>query len=315
MNIAPATRADQAADWFLRLREEASEDELRDWTQWCSEDAENLREYERIRATWQGLGQLPTGGGRNIAATSARYRALAAAAACLLIGGAAGLAWKSGWFMQDKQVLSTQKTTNESATLPDGSTLTLAPRTNVAVDFSGATRSLDLSQGEAYFTVHPDKLKPFVVKTAGLQVTAVGTAFNIRSVPDRVVVTVTEGMVEAANGAESWRVAAGHQIDYDLRHRSARIAAVDPDRELGWREGRLEYLDKPLATVVADANRYSERRIEIADPQLEALTYTGTIFTQSLDDWLQAMESTFDIDVETRGERVLLRVRDNVAGS
>jgi transmembrane sensor len=304
MTIAPATRADQAADWFLRLREEASEEELREWTQWCAADPENLREYERIRATWRGLGQLQSPAERR--GFLAQHRALAAVAACVVVGAASLLAWNAGLFVSDLQMLTTRQTSNQSATLPDGSTLTLAPRTQVAVDFSGAERSLDLSQGEAYFTVQPDRNKPFVVRTAGLQVIAVGTAFNVKSAPGHVVVTVTEGLVEAANGEESWRVAAGHQIDYDLERRSARIAAVDAQRELGWREGRLEYFDKPLATVIADANRYSERRIEIADPRLESLTYTGTIFTQALEDWLQAMESTFDIRVEANDRRVLL---------
>jgi transmembrane sensor len=177
------------------------------------------------------------------------------------------------------------------------------------VDFSGSLRSLDLSPGEAYFKVSPNKLEPFVVKTAGLKVTALGTAFNIKSESGRVVVTVEEGLVEAANGAESWRVGAGYQLAYDLGGHATRIAAVDARRELGWREGRLEYVNAPLSVVVADAGRYSDRRIEITEARLGAMTYSGTIFTRALDDWLSAVESTFPIRIETRGDRVLLLPR------
>lgn len=309
------SRSDIAAEWFLRLREDASEEELREWMQWCAADPENLREYERMRTTWQAFGQTAVSS-RPRAHRVTRHRGLLAAAVAGLALAVAGmLAWQAGLPSSDKQLLSTHRPANRPATLPDGSTLTLAPRTHVAVDYSGELRSLELSQGEAFFDVEPDAAKPFVVRAAGLQVTAIGTAFNVRSEAHSVVVTVAEGVIEAANGSESWRVAAGHRIEYNLDQQSARIASVDWQRELGWREGRLEYVDEPLARVLAEVSRYSERRIELADPALGELTYTGAIFTDALDDWLHAVESTFALRVEVHGDRVILHANEEGASS
>jgi transmembrane sensor len=316
-------RAQQAADWFLRLRENSSEEETRDWLEWCNEDLQNLREFERVRITWGGIGALQQTAEELLAVHAKSPRRglrlrwswfagadrdgqlrqrriswpIAAAIALSLALASTGLQQiLRNPFLGGAGALAAQAA-NRSATLPDGSTLTLAPRTNVAVDFTGATRSLDLSRGEAYFKVHPNKQKPFVVQAEGLKVTALGTAFSVRSEASRIVITVEEGLVEAAAGAARWRVGAGYRMEFDLERQAAQIAAIDAASMLAWREGRLEYFLEPLGKVVADASRYSNKQISIADPQLAQLAYTGTIFTESIDDWLRALESTFPIQV------------------
>ena len=51
-------------------------------------------------------------------------------------------------------------------------------------DFSGqATRDVYL-EGEAYFEVAHDAKKPFIVHTSSIQITVLGTSFNVKSYPD-----------------------------------------------------------------------------------------------------------------------------------
>lgn len=316
MNTAAATtKAQEAADWYLRLAEDATEDELRAWVEWCAADPANLKEFERTRDTWQAFDGLEPQALDLLShleeKTGPRARAKFAIAASILIVTAAAGWWaiENHYFSPNKRVFTARETVNESTTLPDGSTLTLAPRTNVAMDFSGKVRGLELSQGEAYFKVSPNKTKPFIVHAASFSITALGTAFNIKSTPDRIIVTVQEGLVEAARGTEKWRVAAGYQLKYDLARRTTHIAAIDPERELTWKEGRLEYFLEPLENVVSDANRYTHRHIEITDPKIAQITYSGTIFTQSIDDWLQAVETTFPVTVTAEPDRVTISAR------
>ncbi|MGQ0835683.1 MAG: FecR family protein [Gammaproteobacteria bacterium] len=339
-------RADEAADWFLRLKEdEVSEGELSAWLKWCA-DPENLREFQRTRHTWRGFDQLGAAASelleiladeressiRRVRATGGTHGARAgvplpaarplfwsrlgplALAAMLVAIAIAGTwhAYESGMIKGSANGRPAPLAIR-STVLPDGSTLTLAPRTDVAVDFTSAQRRLALSEGEAYFKVRPDSSKPFIVHVAGLAVTAVGTAFNVRSRLNGVSVTVEDGVVEidqvgdagAANSG-TWRVSAGYQLAYDVGRREARISAVDPRLALAWREGRLEYFSEPLASVVADVSRYTARRIELGDPELAALTFTGTVFTDSIDDWLEAVETTFPLRVIRRDDHVML---------
>lgn len=319
-----ANRVNQAADWFVRISaEDLSEVDLAEWLRWCS-DPLNAAEFSRIQVTWAGVDQLrpdamrllealtgaaqPSAGVATVTprreARHGRFPRIAkimAAAACSGVV-VAGLWYARGtdWLWPSHRTVATA-VTNQSTELPDGSTLTLAPRTHVAVDFSGATRSLALSHGEAYFKVRPNHAKPFVVHTGDLTVTAVGTAFDVRSVPDRTVVTVQEGIVSVSSIAHDkpangdWRVGAGYQVVYDSRIHEVRLSAVDPKHALGWREGRLEYIDEPLDAVVTDVNRYSLRPIKVRDAEIGQLMFTGTVFIDSIDEWLTGIQSTFPL--------------------
>lgn len=337
-------RAAEAASWFLRLREDdVPESELSEWLRWCA-DSRNLSEFQQIRATWRGFEQLGPAasemlemlledrdgdssfqdehkGPRRSAAVSksrwrqARWPAMAASLVAVTVAAFVYHGWQHG-AARTQPIVHHEPATVRSTILPDGSALTLAPSTEVAVNFNEGIRKLELSHGEAYFDVKPDPVHPFVVQTASLRVTAVGTAFDVRSRAGRVIVTVEEGVVEVARldsdaSAGAWRVAAGYQISYDAKYNAARIVAVDAEYALGWREGRLEYFAEPLADVAADVSRYAQRSIEIGDPQAGAWSFTGTVFVGNVDDWLSALEATFPVQVVRQNDHVILQSRES----
>ena len=330
-----AARTLQAAEWFVRLSEDdVSEHELAEYVKWCS-DPENLREFQAVHATSNGFDQMhaeaaaaldelladdePHDTGRGAAFTLWTgltppvwaKRAAAAAVAGVVVASAMWYARESGWFLSSSKVLVSGNA-NQSAVLPDGSTLMLAPRTQIAIEFNRRTRLLALSQGEAYFNVSHHELKPFVVRAGPLVVTDMGTAFNVRLERHRVVVTVQEGTVTvdgaagSAAGGSRWKLGAGYGIAYDMDLRSASIAAVDVARVLDWQQGRREYFNEPLAAVVEDLDRYSTRPIEVHDPELGALRFTGTVFLGAIDEWLGALANTFPLRAVTTNERTVL---------
>jgi len=195
---------------------------------------------------------------------------------------------------------------NRLASLPDGSSIHLAAKTSVAVDFTGSERRLRMSAGEAFFKVRPDKTRPFIVRAGPLNVTAVGTAFDVKADQGRFSVTVQEGVVTVAPDKVpgrwvsdmAWRVGPGYQFQYSEREGTAGLTSVDTSAVLAWREGRLEYVNAPLAQVVADVNRYAPNPIEITDAPVGQLTFTGTVFTDSIDGWLRGLPGALPVQVE-----------------
>ena len=200
--------------------------------------------------------------------------------------------------------------------LPDGSKVELAAKSSVAVEYSEHQRLLDLKDGEAFFSVAHNKARPFVVEAGKLRVRAVGTAFNVRRAGDRVVVTVSEGTVDvypqngdapvSVPGAGAVRVSAGSEVAWSAE--GPVIAAVDPEHALAWRQGRLEYLNEPLDSAIADINRYSSRRVRIGDPAVGRLVVSGTIMTGAADAWLRALPSLFPVDLLEDGQGGLVLV-------
>ncbi len=117
-----------------------------------------------------------------------RWTAIAAAAVGLLflVNFFAGLGSDTADFANDG-------TAPINAVLPDQSTITLAPGSQLRYEESGDSREV-VMRGEVGFAVRPNRAKPFVVSAEQLKVVVVGTEFRIAEGSDSRV-TVTEGHV------------------------------------------------------------------------------------------------------------------------
>lgn len=200
--------------------------------------------------------------------------------------------------------ISTARAEQRTAKLFDGSQIELGGASKVAVDFTGPNRLVRLTQGEAYFDVAPNPEQPFVVETSYGNVTAVGTAFNIRLVKDRFVVTVTEGTIDVDPMRETVvpqkiRVEAGSALALDDRTNAAQDS-VKPAVPVSWRDGWLTYRSEPLEYVVEDINRYSEVRIELIGSNLKELSYSGSMDLASVEDWVSALPVIFPVQIDHR---------------
>ena len=75
--------------------------------------------------------------------------------------------------------------------LHDGSIVELNKGAQISIRYSGDERRVDLLSGEAYFEVAKNPDRPFIVSARGIDVKAVGTAFNVRLHNDSLEVLVT----------------------------------------------------------------------------------------------------------------------------
>ena len=58
------------------------------------------------------------------------------------------------------------------------------------------------------------------------------------------------------------------------------------------------YTGQPLAEVLADVSRYSDIKIELADPALENLPVGGAFRTDQIDAIFAALENNFGVHAE-----------------
>lgn len=320
-NSLDVRRSGEASEWLVRLREAPNDEAtVHGWLRWCESDPDNAVAFERVQRMCLQIDRVLTdesavAPSRTRSSDAWRRWGKAAGMAIAASGAVAAIAlWlsQSGTPLEDAPALVQE---NRTATLPDGSLVELAAKTTVAVDFKVDQRLLRMSAGQAYFDVQPDKKRPFTVQAGELEVTAVGTAFDVKHQPGSIMVTVQEGTVAVSShgtlrdtaGAAPWRVARGYQFVYSEASGTATLSSVDTSAVLAWREGRLEYMRTSLDVVVADINRYSLHPVEIEDPSVAALTFTGTVFTDSIDGWLTALPGALPVQVTRTAEgRVLL---------
>ena len=331
------TRLRQAAEWQTRLNaSDVDEDATAEWLEWCQQDPENIAEFERMRLVWDRFddprlaaplrNETPVRKAR-FAFPRAHFTRVAAAAALLLAVGASVL-WlykHAGGTPGFTDELRTAVAVVRSETLPDGSRVDLGAHSTVRIRFTRERRTVFIDAGEAFFQVAKDSERPFVVRSGVIEVVALGTAFNVRRTATRVIVNVEEGVVRVASvnahedvrneateaGEGQVRAGPGLQVTYAAEQRSLTVAKVQPAATAAWRTGRLEFIAEPLTSVVADLNRYSPRPIEVNGERLGTLIYTGTVRSDAIEDWLNAIEAVFPVAVIDHGAAGI-ELRDRV---
>ncbi|MCG8596621.1 MAG: FecR domain-containing protein [Kiloniellales bacterium] len=208
--------------------------------------------------------------------------------------------------------------------LPDRSTVTLGPRSRFELDFSNGARRVVLVNGEAFFGVAKDRLRPFLVVVGDTQIRVVGTTFNVHHGLKGVTVAVAAGTVEVAKptfdahpkavtaSETPRRLEAGQKAVVTHSGEIGAVEEISPDRPGAWISGRLYYEDNPLGEVVADANRYSSTPIVIASAELAELPVYASFSTNSVDEMLTGLERMLPVTVDRRVPgRIVLRARRN----
>jgi transmembrane sensor len=331
---APKPDADldrEAREWFITLLQpDLHADTLAAWEDWMRASSEHAAAYQKAADTWAlaGLTSVPRPTAVELEADRARERGsffgrggprlrlVAAAAVVVLFAGAVlgGRYALEAVGTEPVRELRTARAEHRQAVLSDGSVVWLGGRTDLAVAFKRSQRNIRFGSGEAMFEVAHHPGRPFVVETKLGDITAVGTAFDVRAGADETVVSVTEGRVrvDAAAGnfatrAQEIAVGAGQQLSISPDGMRLVFLAKNEPLTPSWRFGRLEYRNKPLGDVLDDVNRYSERKIVIEDQSIARLNYTGTIQLNAIVGWVHALSRAFPVEVKFEPSRVVLR--------
>jgi transmembrane sensor len=181
------------------------------------------------------------------------------------------------------EVFVTRGDEPRQVTLPDQSVVHLDVDSEIAVRMGDHSREITLTRGRALFDVARDRQRPFVVTAGGTRTTALGTKFQVAHDAERVVVVLTEGSVavapanpDPASFAASWeeRLAPGEQLHVE-GHAAPRKTSIDTFMATSWSRGRLVFRGTPLSEAIEEVNRYSDRKLRLADPSLAVLRVGG----------------------------------------
>jgi transmembrane sensor len=308
---AEAAIAERARDWVVRLLAEgASSAERVECAQWRAADLRHEAAFLRAESLWMKLGNWRELGGLEPLESGydKTYWVATAAAAALV----AVLAF---WYLQQRtslpqSQLSTQIAEIRDVTLADGSVVTLGAHSKIKLAFSESERRVKLTGGDAFFSVKADPDKPFLVEAGETLVRVIGTKFDVRRSKDQVRVSVLEGVVQvldASKEGEAQALTAGQEV-VAARGRIEPVHVVDAAKPGAWRNGRLIYVDASLAEVVADANRYFDKRIELESPQLAGLRLTTAFRADQIDEMLDTLARTLPVSAD-RSEPGTIRLR------
>lgn len=228
-------------------------------------------------------------------------RAIAAVAILLI---ATGLFW---WNQPAPQqtLVSGQTVINQK--LADGSEITLNKQSSLhyPTTFKGKTRSVELN-GEAFFNITPDKERPFIIDVKDIQVTVVGTSFNVREDSNYVEVLVETGIVKVSHEGNEVTLQAGEKIKMPFTGTVATKEKVSDKLHNYYRTKEFVCDDTPLWKLVQVLNEAYKTNIVFGKEELKDLRMNTTFYNESLDQVLEVIHLTFNITVRKENGRIIL---------
>lgn len=327
-----AQRHQRAADYFVRRREPgwtgADERELNAWlndpvNRGIFDDlghmSLDLRQIKRPRlasdpplraAAGNGAPDGKTGRGAvagsvaspNTASWLFGRRALVPALLAVL------LVTSGGWYWWDNRAdyeltVATGPAETREVDLPDGSRVALNFSSNLRIRYYPRHRETELTAGEAFFRVAPDPSRPFTVDSGISQVRVVGTAFNVRAAPPRLVVKVLEGKVEVRpdrtrDDVRALLLTAGAGVSIDPATGQQSAVAAPAGSVGDWRNGQLVFEQTPLADVAADLARYLGEPVTVEGERLSKLPVSGMVITSSPATFLRSLPDLLPVRVD-----------------
>lgn len=288
----PPHIVEEAALWVVQLSSPDSTQEDRSaCDRWCQEHPDHRLAFERLQALDARIGK--TGAVERAALNrlrpdgeKQRYRLSGAALAIL------GLFFVSAPWVQSiwhRHFPDHETAIGEirSASLSDGSQLTLDTASALSVKLSQEQREISLYRGRLLAKVAHGKA-PFVVETADGTATALGTVFTVSIDGQGTVVTVVQSHVRACSADRCETLAPGEQARMSAAG-IVRLPNSDPDMAASWAEGWLAVDDRPVAEVILNLNRYRQNPIRFNHASLSAVHVSGSFPLGDTDRTLEAV--------------------------
>jgi len=277
------------------------------WTTTMQQDTwENiLSDSNLVSAQWVSPRPIPG---------MARYRRLliAVAAACIL--AALGIVWFNSFPSSSAVkacVTRTDRGSKKVIFLPDGTKVWLDAGSSLtsSAGFSIANREVVLA-GQGYFEVEPNSSLPFIVKTAGQLVEALGTRFNIDAYPGDVQTrtTLLQGSVRVSYSSDSLQLQPGQAAVSDAGKSGLRCQAADTSQITAWKNNLFSFKGTLLRDVMGQLERWYNVQM-LCGPAADTLKVTGHISRQNpLPDVLKMLAYTSGILYSIDGRIVHLGV-------
>ena len=333
-NITRGRREQDAASWMWRFDRGLSANEQDAFFDWLAANPENSNAFAKNRRNWKRLDKLgdwlPEHSDQpnpDLLALSPRSKLLKyvtfsfAAAAALALSV---IIWQANTDNLSPSVAVAQQAEPENRIiLEDGSIVKLKDNAKVSILYTLAERRVRLDKGEAFFIVAKNPNRPFVVEVQGIEVSALGTAFNVRLDSESFEVLVSEGIVRVDSAKIHYDEQGAKKTApvplLEANQRAVISLTAEPEipeiatltkgeihRVLAWQHGLMTFSSKPLSEIIYELNHFNETQMVVVDGELAAMRFSGSFRSDNMDGFVRLLEVAFGARAEWKGESEIL---------
>lgn len=201
-------------------------------------------------------------------------------------------------------------------TLPDGTKVWLNAATTLTFPstFAGlAKRKIELT-GEAYFEVSKNKKQPFVVQSRKMELTVLGTHFNVNAYDDEqnTKATLLEGSVKVkalnTQGTSPFsNTSTMLQPDQEAiltGSSQLTVATANVEQTMAWKDGKFIFKDEMLGSIMKRIARWYDIEV-IYQGEVSATKFSGTISRfEKISKVLNILQATEKVQFKIEGRKI-----------
>jgi ferric-dicitrate binding protein FerR (iron transport regulator) len=187
-----------------------------------------------------------------------------------------------------------------SFTLPDGTEGMLNSGSTLTYKMPFTSDRAVKLTGEAWFEVSHDEKHPFTVDAGDLDLTVLGTTFNVSAYPEEgyveVVLESGKVLVDSEHYSEGMIMSPSEKLVYE----NGRVtrSTTDPSKYSSWTEGKLVFRSDSMSEVARRIERWYNVQVEIMDDDLEKYSFRATFEDDPLEEVLKFLSMTSPIRYE-----------------
>lgn len=219
------------------------------------------------------------------------------AAVLLLLLGLSGLYFLSQEFSHDEMIVLNSGSQNiRTVELSDGTIVKMGSNSifTYPKQFKKNVRRVKVN-GQCFFQVKKDTEKPFIIQTENMEVTVLGTQFEVFSYEQENMaeVTLLSGKVEVKTSSDSQKEKHTITLLPDQKARlnktdgSINVEEVDASKYLSWQEsGMLSFENERLSVIIPRLEHWFGCKIVYPDTESDSLRITIKVRTETIDEVL-----------------------------
>lgn len=285
----------------------------------------DLRSQEHQASNWQQIEQaldeeVPV---RSISTAGIRRVAQWAAAAAIVLATSWALytATQKKTLPEEYTIIKTAFGEKRKVWLPDSSIVILNGNSELKVPklwLEDTIRTVWL-QGEGYFEITKAKTPGkdfFVVHTNSMDVKVLGTKFNINAYTDNASVALKEGKVQVLytgknNDGKStiYEMKPGDVVQLQTAATAPLLETTPTETVADWTSNEYHFDYTTLKDIGVMIEQRFGYRMVWEDSQLAERTLNGHMHAINLDELINALEVTLNINIEKKDQRLLVTAR------
>lgn len=210
-------------------------------------------------------------------------------------------------------IVQTDNSDRSFTQLPDGSRIWLNKGTKIEYNqqFGIGNRNV-LLNGEAYFEVAKNKKLAFVVKTKSIDVTALGTSFNVNAYDDgnEVTTTLYTGKVNVQSTLTGYKTILNPfevAVFSKTKDKITTYVFTGPDKPV-WMEPEFRFDMLPLIDISKQLERNYNVVFVYRNQKIKHLKFSGTFDRdEKLDEILRVIKINTNIDYAIKNDSVIIK--------